>query len=243
MRANLHSRNTRQQQRSAFTLVELLVVIAIISILIGMLLPAVQAVRAAARNTMCKNNMRQIGLGIHNYAGTRKGEFPWTTHAGDDQSWLVTLQPFVEGVNSLRACPEDELTVDWLVDQSEQGTSYVINDLVANDRLEHSVTNLNGLRNTHGLVVMFERSDQSAVTNDHVHCGNFYQPFRVERNLVWSLMKQEIAPDRHQDISNYLFADGHVVGIPASTLRAWVDQDIANGTNFAEPNSAGIYKF
>ena len=238
MRAHLRKRN-----HSAFTLVELLVVIAIIGILIGMLLPAVQAVRAAARNTVCKNNMRQIGLGIHNYAGTRKGEFPWTTHAGDGQSWLTTLQPFVEKVNSLRACPEDELAVEWLAEQPEQGTSYLINELVANDRLDNSVTNLNGLRNTHGLVVLFERSDQSAVTNDHVHCGSFYLPFRVEQNLVWDFMKQEVAPDRHTDTSNYLFADGHVAGISEITLRAWMDQDIAGGTNFAEPNSAGIYKF
>ena len=238
MRAHL-----RKRKHSAFTLVELLVVIAIIGILIGMLLPAVQAVRAAARNTVCKNNMRQIGLGIHNYAGTRKGEFPWTSHAGDNQSWLTTLQPFVEQVNSLRACPEDELAVEWLAEKPEQGTSYVINELVANNRLVKSVTNLNGLRNTHGLVVLFERSDQSNVTNDHVHCGSFYLPFRVEQNLVWAFMELEIAPDRHQDISNYLFADGHVAGITESTLRAWMNQDIADGTNFAEPNSAGIYKF
>jgi len=233
----------RKRKHSAFTLVELLVVIAIIGILIGMLLPAVQAVRAAARTTVCKNNMRQIGLGIHNYAGTRNGEFPWTTHAGGDQSWLTTLQPFLEKVNSLRACPEDELAVEWIVEQPEQGTSYLINELVANDQLDKSVTNLNGLRNTHGLIVLFERSDHSAVTNDHVHCGSFYLPFRVEKNLVWAFMEQEVAPDRHQDISNYLYADGHVSGIPESTLRAWTDQDMANGTNFAEPNSAGIYKF
>ena len=88
-----------------FTLVELLVVIAIIGILIGMLLPAVQAAREAARRAQCVNNMKQLGIGMHNYHGAINcfppGAINLVGNAGGlydapRQTFMIHLYPFIE---------------------------------------------------------------------------------------------------------------------------------------------------
>ncbi len=97
-------------KRKAFTLIELLVVIAIIAILIALLLPAVQQAREAARRSQCKNNMKQIGLALHNYHGTHRifpsirmldlKQYAGSCTAGWQRpggfSWRVMLLPFLD---------------------------------------------------------------------------------------------------------------------------------------------------
>ncbi|WP_373649858.1 DUF1559 domain-containing protein [Schlesneria sp. DSM 10557] len=98
-------------RRSAFTLIELLVVIAIIAVLIALLLPAVQQAREAARRTQCRNNLKQLGLALHNYESTASCLPPtavvvrlpnntlWTSYLGPH----ARILPFIDQGNTFNA--------------------------------------------------------------------------------------------------------------------------------------------
>ena len=97
-------------ETSGFTLIELLVVIAIIGVLVGLLLPAVQQAREAARRSACSNNMKQQGLAVHNYADVNPEKFPvgwvgeyengeWHGDEGEGHGFASRMLPFIEQNN------------------------------------------------------------------------------------------------------------------------------------------------
>ncbi len=156
--------NTASRQRHGFTLVELLVVIAIIGILIGMLLPAVQQVREAARRTQCANNIRQLALACHNYesanmafppglnvpldngsGGTIDGDrFPLVQRTPKENrfgSWMVWILPFIEQNNVFTQLDLTVRELDFNADGRDAIGSEVISSYLCPSDVSDTIVN------------------------------------------------------------------------------------------------------
>jgi prepilin-type N-terminal cleavage/methylation domain-containing protein/prepilin-type processing-associated H-X9-DG protein len=237
-------------KRRGFTLVELLVVIAIIGLLIGLLLPAVQAARESARRTHCASNLRQVGIGIMRFADNHHERWPETTHTVEPdaetgkftKAWIYTVAPYLEDVDAIRICPSDEL---GRLRQLGKGTSYTLNGYLSKEARPAFDTRRKVVA-TSQTIIAFELSEKKDVGaqrtdnpadidpyNDHVHSFNWFSTSNINNRAVVTAVGNEVAIDRHQDCSHFLYADGHVELISVEQLEAWAAQPF----NFAKPPS------
>jgi prepilin-type processing-associated H-X9-DG protein len=221
---------------AGFTPVELLVVVSIIAVLIGLLLPAVQASRSAARRTQCGSNLRQVGLAMGQYCDAHRGQFPDTSHNdfGDfERSWIYTVAPFMESVDVVRICPDDLKAADRL---DQRLTSYVMNAYLTDEPRSFTVTNHNKLRETSKTLVAFELADHKAavIDNDHVHNHGWFTSLTVARKQVLPKIEADAAIARHAGSSHFLYADWHVGPTPAVTVAEWADSQTPTD-NFCLP--------
>jgi prepilin-type N-terminal cleavage/methylation domain-containing protein/prepilin-type processing-associated H-X9-DG protein len=219
-------------RRRAFTLIELLVVVAIIGILVAALLPAIQHARAAARRVTCKNNMRQIGLAVLQFADTHRGYFPESVSTSNDysRSWVYTLEPYLESVDAIRLCPDDQKNTKRMLGK---GTSYVLNGyLTENQYLDRGfetwrkLTKLKALSKT---IVSFEASDRWDL--DYARPYVWFTESLLSVRPVLFAVQREVQTNRHDGASHYLYADGHVDMIDEAQIADWC----LAGIDFARP--------
>jgi len=118
------SQSVPRARRTGFTLIELLVVIAIIAILIGLLLPAVQKVREAAARMSCQNNLKQFGLGMHNFHD-QSNKLPYAYKNSPRHTWVPLVLPYIEQgnlVTQFNAASSNFYVAPFIVQNATTGT-------------------------------------------------------------------------------------------------------------------------
>jgi prepilin-type N-terminal cleavage/methylation domain-containing protein/prepilin-type processing-associated H-X9-DG protein len=224
-------------RRRGFTLIELLVVIAILAVIAALAMSAIGKGRVAGMQAACNSNLRAIGSAVSLYCGDHGGDFPATAHTDEEESWVFTLQPYLNKVDEVRICPADPRADER---RKARGTSYVLNEFIAVPlvdpfgRMKESFCNRSRISSPARTIIVMIGADglDVGVSSDHTHSRNWrswaavladVQPDRFHAGSP--------APDRTDGSANYLYADGHVEARDAK----WLKSEIEAGRNPARP--------
>jgi len=217
------SRNL-QLNNGGFTLIELLVVIAIIALLLGILLPTLNSARRQAKKIACFSNMRQMGVALQAYLIDSENRLPPSScHLSDpNQYWLKILTKYT-GEKLLFRCPSDEAKnfVDWNLPLDEQSddlrwSSFALNGLL-DPRCSYNRGRYNNVINIRlpGYCIYVSESPSSWTKYDHIHPETWGSLDQAKGQVAW---------DRHNGTSNYLFVDGHAENLKIEQTWSWPGQ-------------------
>ncbi len=227
----------------AFTLIEVLLTVGIVAIIGTLILTVGRAVMVSAQQSKCASNLRQIGTAVVCYTQDHNGEFPLTTHSLDsaslDQAWIFTLADYLGDVDDVRICPADPKAEQR---REEHGTSYLLNSFITVPEVGPFGEKLGGYTNINTIPepattplafpINFQRG--TGMTNDHTHSNAWTSWSAVRKDIQPDCFRYGLAdPDGLKGSANYLFVDGHVENIPATTVHGW----ITSGHNFADPQA------
>ncbi len=212
-------------------------VIAIIAVLTALAVPAVGGALESSQRSKCASNMKSIGAGIHLYAAEHHGKLPSINCLNPDTTWIEQLQPYL-GTNytMVRVCPADPRAAQKL--RTSHATSYLLNERVEAD----SFVDENGelvpgeavfdrhlrIANPSRAIIMFlGNTNRTATGTDHIHSG-LMRSWNGLRREIWPDAFGGGLPDGTRGSANYLFADGHVQNIAATTMKQRLEagQDI-----------------
>jgi prepilin-type processing-associated H-X9-DG protein/prepilin-type N-terminal cleavage/methylation domain-containing protein len=226
------------QRRMGFTLLELLVVIAIIAILAAMLLPTLSRSKLAGQGSACKSNLRQLGLALKMYTSDT-GAYPLTSDGVTTNTWYTALSPYYARNFNIMICPT--FKGEWPVEKAivwifgwpgyrpptapgrSVGLSYGYNGFgIGSANVASWTANLGlGVAANPGQIMPAVKEQDVAVPASMIAIGDSVrQPGYEHIHAFLLLINSTPARERHDGVSNILFADGHVETIKHGSLVA-----------------------